>query len=228
MQEIWKDVVGYEGLYQVSNLGRVKSLSKFHCTSKNHFSLGYWSKEKILKPIVGVRGYLYVTLYDKNKKQKSKRIHQLVAQAFISNPNNLSFVNHKDENVKNNVYSNLEWCTAKYNCNYGTRTQRIAVKNNKPILQFDLNGNFIKEYESITQANKETHIPISSISACCVGQRKKTNGYIFKFKNDKEILQKYRSNNRREDTIFEQSQKISDLEDNWEIELIDKEMFKED
>ena len=193
MQEIWKDVVGYEGLYQVSNLGRVKSLSKFHCTSKNYSSLGYWSKEKILKPIVGVQGYLYVSLYDKNKKKKSKRIHQLVAQAFISNPNNLPFVNHKDENVKNNVYSNLEWCTAKYNCNYGTRLQRIAVKNNKPILQFDLNGNFIKEYESITQASKELNIKLNYISSCCLGRRRKTKGYVFKFKNDKEILQKYRS-----------------------------------
>lgn len=193
MQEFWKDVVGYEGLYQVSNLGRVKSLSKFHCTSKNHSSLGYWSKEKILKQIVGVQGYLYVTLYDKNKKQKSKRIHQLVAQAFISNPNNLPFVNHKDENVKNNVYYNLEWCTAKYNCNYGTRLQRIAVKNNKPILQFDLNGNFIKEYESITQASKELNNSLNNISQCCLGRSRTSKGYIFKFKNDKEILQKYKS-----------------------------------
>lgn len=179
--EIWKPVRDYEGLYEVSNLGRVKSLSKFHCTSKNYSSLGYWSKEKILKPIVGVQGYLYVNLY-KNKKNNFKRIHILVAQAFIKNPNKFPMVNHKDENVMNNVVSNLEWCDNKYNLNYGTAQERKAQKHNKPILQFDLEGNFIKEYESITQVSKETKIPISSISANCHEQRNKTNGYVFKFK----------------------------------------------
>lgn len=190
MQEIWKDVVGYEGLYQVSNLGRVKSLSKFHCTSKNYSSLGYWSKEKILKPIIGVQGYLYVNLY-KNKKHNFKRIHILVAQSFIKNPNKFSMVNHKDENVMNNVVSNLEWCDNKYNLNYGTAQERKAQKHNKPILQLDLNGNFIKEYESITQASKELNIKIDYISSCCLGRRRKTKGYVFKFKNDKEIFSKY-------------------------------------
>lgn len=190
--EIWEPVRDYEGLYEVSNLGRVKSLSKFHCTSKNHSSLGYWSKEKILKSIVGVQDYLYVNLY-KNKKNNFKRIHILVAQAFIKNPNKFPMVNHKDENVMNNVVSNLEWCDNKYNLNYGTAQERKAQKHNKPILQFDLNGNFIKEYESITQASKELNIKLDYISACCLGRRRKTKGYVFKFKNDKQILQKYRS-----------------------------------
>ena len=75
---------------------------------------------------------------------------------------------------------------------YGTRLERIAKKNNKPILQFDLNGNFIKEYESITQASKELNIKLDYISSCCLGGRKTSKGYIFKFKNDKEILQKYK------------------------------------
>ena len=191
MQEIWKDVVGYEGLYQVSNLGRVKSLSKFHCTSKNYSSLGYWSKEKILKPIIGVQGYLYVNLY-KNNKSKSIKVHKLVAEAFILNPNNYNCINHKDENKTNNRVENLEFCSFYYNLMYGTRVQRIAKKNNKPILQFDLNGNFIKEYESITQASKELNIKIDYISSCCLGRRRKTKGYVFKFKNDKEILSKYK------------------------------------
>lgn len=112
-KEIWKDVVGYEGLYQVSNLGRIKSLFRY---------------KRILKPIVGSQGYLYVSLYNKNKKMKSKRMHQLIAQAFIPNPNKLPFVNHKDENVTNNNVNNLEWCNAKYNCNYGTRIQRSRYK----------------------------------------------------------------------------------------------------
>ena len=86
----------------------------------------------------------------------------------------------------------MEWCTAKYNCNYGTRLQRIAVKNNKPILQFDLNGNFIKEYESITLASKELNNSLNNISQCCLGRSRTSKGYIFKFKNDKEILQRYK------------------------------------
>lgn len=180
-KEIWRAIKGYEDLYEVSNLGRVKSLSKFHCTSKNHSSLGYWSKEKILKPIKNYRGALRVILVI-NGKKSAFYIHRLVAEAFIPNPDNLSQVNHKDENVKNNKVDNLEWCTAQYNSNYGNRNNKILKHIKKPILQYNLDGKFIKEYESITQANKETHIPISSISACCVGQRKKTNGYIFKFK----------------------------------------------
>lgn len=174
-EEIWKPVVGYENLYAVSNLGRVKSLFRY---------------KKILKPIVGVQGYLYINLY-KEKRHSLKRVHQLVAQAFIPNPNNYPFVNHKDENVINNNVNNLEWCTAKYNCNYGTRIKRIAKKNNKPILQFDLDNNFIKEYESITQASKELNNSLDNISSCCLGRRT-TRGYIFRFKNDKEILQKYK------------------------------------
>lgn len=192
MIEIWKPVRDYEGLYEVSNLGRVKSLSKFHCTSKNYSSLGYWSKEKILKPIIGVQGYLYVNLY-KNKKHNFKRIHILVAQAFIKNPNKFPMINHKDENVMNNVVSNLEWCDNKYNLNYGTVQERKAQKLNKPILQFDLNGNFIKEYESITQASKELNNSLNNISQCCLGKSRTSKGYIFKFKNDKEILSKYKS-----------------------------------
>lgn len=177
MNEIWKSVKGYEGLYEVSNLGRVKSTFRY---------------KKILKPIVGIQGYLYVSLYDKNKKIKSKRIHKLVAEAFIPNPDNLPYVNHKDEDVTNNNVKNLEWCTAKYNCNYGTRIQRIAEKNNKPILQFDLNGTFIREWKSITQASKELNNSLDNISSCCLGRRKTSKGYIFKFKDDKEILSKYK------------------------------------
>ena len=167
-EEIWKDVVGYEGLYQVSNLGRVKSLFRY---------------KRILKPIVGVQGYLYVSLY--NKKKKAKRIHQLVAEAFLDNPNNYPCVNHKDENVTNNNVKNLEWCTFKYNCNYGTRLERIAQKNKKPILQYDLQYNFIREWESITQASKQLNIPLDYISSCCLEKRNQTKGYIFKFKNIK-------------------------------------------
>lgn len=179
--EIWKDIKGYEGLYQVSNYGNVKSLEKINCTNKKYLSLCYLRKERILKPIKNYRGALRVILAI-NGKKSAFYIHRLVANAFIPNPDNLPQVNHKDENVKNNKVDNLEWCTAQYNSNYGNRNNKILKHIKKPILQYNLDGKFIKEYESITQASKETKIPISSISANCCKQRDKTNGYVFKFK----------------------------------------------
>ena len=112
--EEWRDIKGYEGLYQVSSLGRVKSLKDSH---DNY-------REKILKP-GNVRGYLHVNLY-KDTKRKTYRIHRLVAEAFISNPNNYEEVNHKDEDKTNNCVSNLEWCTREYNMSYGTINKRIS------------------------------------------------------------------------------------------------------
>ena len=116
MVEIWKDIKGYEGLYQVSNLGRVKSLRK----------------NIIMKEALKEERYLSITLH-KNKTRKSFYIHRLVAQAFVSNPNNYPEVNHKDENKQNNQMDNLEWCTPKYNANYGTRNKRLSElqKGNK-------------------------------------------------------------------------------------------------
>lgn len=114
-KEIWKDVVGFEGLYQVSNLGNVKSLPKYT------YSKGYpqLRKEKLLKPgKTGKRhNYLAVVLND----GKQYKVHRLVAQAFIPNPNNFPQVNHKDENPANNSVDNLEWCSNQYNCKYSGR-----------------------------------------------------------------------------------------------------------
>ena len=121
MEEIWKDIVGYEGLYQVSNFGRVKSLAKY---KNGNGGSKFWRKERILKPANTGRGYLMVVLI-KEKKRTTYILHRLVAQAFIPNPNNLPQINHKDENKTNNVVSNLEWCDNKYNSNYGTRNVRI-------------------------------------------------------------------------------------------------------
>ena len=108
-KEYWKSVVGYEGLYMVSNWGRVKSIK--------------FGKERILKPVTNSSGYLLVGLY-KNNIEKKYSVHRLVAEAFIPNPYNLPQVNHKDENKQNNVVSNLEWCTHEYNNTYGTRIER--------------------------------------------------------------------------------------------------------
>lgn len=130
-KEVWKDIKGYEGKYQVSNLGRVKSLPKFHRTNKFYSSIGYMSKEKILKPLKQSCNYLQVDLCDVNGKRRKKYIHKLVAEAFIPNPNNYEYVNHKDEKKTNNKIDNLEWCSFDYNLNYGTRNARIKISHLK-------------------------------------------------------------------------------------------------
>lgn len=114
--EIWKDINGYEGLYQVSNLGRIKSLPKFH------------QGERILKERIDRYGYLYIGFF-KNKVKKYYKIHRLVAEAFIPNPKELPCVNHKDENKTNNNVENLEWCSVAYNNSYATRLERVAAKH---------------------------------------------------------------------------------------------------
>ena len=114
IEEIWKPIEGYEGLYEVSNLGRVRSLDRFYY--RLH-------KGKVLSPTKDRYGYLTVTL-NCNGKSKTIKIHRLVAQAFLPNPDNLPQVNHKDEVKSNNCVDNLEWCSAKYNVNFGTRQER--------------------------------------------------------------------------------------------------------
>lgn len=118
-QEIWKDIKNYEGLYKISNLGRVKSLPKYAGRS--------YRKEKILKTYLDKNGYVKVILC-KNNRTRFLSIHRLLAEAFIPNPNNYPQINHKDENKQNNSLNNLEWCTCKYNINYGTRTKRDVKK----------------------------------------------------------------------------------------------------
>ena len=135
MIEEWRDIKGYEGIYQVSNLGRVKSCERdvhFIKNTGTHFTKHY--RERILSPNLSTPGYLTVMLYKDNrnggpKQSKRCQIHILVAQAFIPNPDNLPQINHKDEDKKNNCVDNLEWCTRQYNMKYGTLPYRISNKN---------------------------------------------------------------------------------------------------
>ena len=139
MTEIWKNIEGYAGKYQVSNLRRVKSMI---------------GQEKVLHPKKHRNGHLQIGLH-KDKKRKTMYIHRLVAQAFIPNPDNLPCVNHKDENPNNNNVDNLEWCTQKYNCNYGTRVDRIMETKKqqyKKIYKYSFNEYSIKII--VTKNNK--------------------------------------------------------------------------
>ena len=172
MEEIWKDIQGYEGKYQVSNLGRVKSLN-YHRTGKEGF----------IKMYDNNHGYLRVSL-----NGKTFSVHRLVSHAFIDNPNNLPQVNHIDENKYNNCVSNLEWCDSKYNNNYGTHIQRSLltriIRNRKTspkkIDQYSLDGKFIKTWNSGIELAKNM-FNNSNICRCCNGQRKTSKGYIWKY-----------------------------------------------
>ena len=173
LNEIWKPIKGYEGLYEVSNLGRVKSL----VNNKGQY------REKILKHNIR-NGYPSVTLC-KNKKLKSFAIHRLVAEAFLPNPDNLPCVNHKDENRLNNFVDNLEWCTYSYNVNYGTGLKRRSITQSKPVLQYDKNGNFIKEWQSTMECGRNGYCQVH-VSECCRGKRKYHKDCIWRYKNEED------------------------------------------
>ena len=165
LNEIWKPIKGYEGLYEVSNWGRVKSLK--------------FGKERILKPSIR-HGYYFVGL-SKNGIVKTYQVHRLVAEAFIDNPNNYKEVNHKDENKLNNSVENLEWCDRLYNVRYGTGIERRSKTQSKPVLQYDLEGNLIREWKSVTECGMNGY-NYGNVAACCRGELKTYKGSIWKYK----------------------------------------------
>lgn len=181
MEEVWKAINGYEGIYEVSNLGRVKSLSR---TIKAKYGRAtHYSEQKIkgrmLKPNFTTYGYAYVALA-KNGKNKTTLVHRIVAETFLENPENLPCVNHKDENRKNNNVSNLEWCSYAYNNTYKNIHLR-RKKTNRKIIQYDLDMNELKRWESITEAANYYDIETSNISACCTGKRNHCAGFKWRY-----------------------------------------------
>ena len=190
--EVWKPVVGYEGFYEVSDCGRVRSVEHV-IIRKNGATRPI--RSKFIHVTTMPNRYLQVMLY-KDKKHKHAYIHRLVAEAFIPNPMNLTEINHKDENQQNNHADNLEWCDRKYNVNYGTAKDRMIatqIENgygSKTVLQYDLSGKFIKEYPSIAEAARSVGTRQNYISKCCSGYSTYTQvkGFQWKLKgSDKAI-----------------------------------------
>lgn len=151
--EEWRDVVGFEGLYQVSNLGRVKGLDRLVDTNINNVDKRI-SKGKLLKPQFNNKGYKRVNLC-KNGTFKSVFVHRLVAEAFIPNPNNYPVVNHKDENKQNNCVENLEWCTQKYNMNWNGVMKKVGLKLRKTEEEKKYNR---KKYEEAHKEEKRRYM----------------------------------------------------------------------
>ena len=191
MEEIWKDIEGYEGKYKVSNLGNVKS----------------FVRDKNGKLLLGGRSGKYRNYYSVRLCGRCFKVHRLVAAAFIPNPNNLPLVNHKDENGLNNCVENLEWCDNKYNTNYGTLPVRRSQKNkelglfvgeNNPmygkrgklnpahreVAMYSLSGQFIKCFDCVTFATRETGVNINDILSCCNKKLKRAGGYMWRFLED--------------------------------------------
>ena len=172
-KEIWCPIEGYEGLYEVSSLGNVRSLNYNHTKLK-----------KIMKPRE-IKGYLIVSLC-KDGKQKNIAVHRLVAEAFLPNWFDEPQVNHIDEDKTNNNVNNLEWCDSKYNINYGIRNKKVSEKNingklSKSVLQFTKTGEFVREWPSVGEAVRNGYNK-GHIASCCRGEIKSHKGYIWKYK----------------------------------------------
>ena len=198
--EIWKDIEGYEGLYQVSNRGRVKSLSRK--VTNAMFSIN----EHFVKLVDNGHGYKSVSLW-KDNKGKHFYVHRLVALAFVPNSNGYKYINHKDEDKSNNDVSNLEWCTAKYNCNYGNHTKKLKKSyilngNNRPIDVYDMNGVFLKTFDCSNDVCRDLNIERRSLYSVCQGVVKSSKGYRFAFHGE-ELKPYERKNKNRHVSVFQ-------------------------
>lgn len=179
--EEWVDIKGYEGLYQISNQGRVKSVGRYYWNVHNK-SYSFFP-ERILKPYMHGKGYFRVILSN-SQNQTKFLVHRLVAEAFIPNPLNLPQVNHKNEIKTDNRVENLEWCDNKYNCNYGILKKENSKRGRREVLQFDLQGKYIAKYEGVKQAGEANGIRYQYISRICRGLKAPETNYLWKYSDN--------------------------------------------
>ena len=184
MEEIWKSIPGYEGTYEVSNMGNVRSLDRtvLMKDGKKRFQKG-----RVLKTSGG-KNYRLVTLGVVNHP-----VHRLVACLFVSNPYNFPVVNHINEDKNDNRAVNLEWCTQRYNTNYGTAREKSSkgyLHPMKCVEQRDLNGNLLKRYESVGEAARQTGLSVGNICGCCKKYKGHltAGGYRWNYINENDIL----------------------------------------
>jgi hypothetical protein len=212
-EEIWIDIDEYEGRYQVSNIGSVKSLKN----NKGKY------RELILKPKIDKDGYLEVNLC-KQGKGVTKKVHRLVAQMFISNPNNLPEINHKDENPNNNKVDNLEWCTREYNNNYGHHNEKVIKSISNRVAQYDLDCNLIKIWNNTNEPKIEGFYQ-SAIYDCCTGKLKQYKGYLWRFYDREYKLNKEDYEELKTKVIYQYNEHL-DLIKIWEkVKDIEQEGF---
>ena len=172
MEEKWCDIKGFEGIYQVSNCGRVKSIVRY---------------KRIMKPALDRGGYLKICLTDFNHKKHTIKIHRLVAENFLENTKNKGQVNHIDGNKLNNRVDNLEWCTQSENMQHAFKNNLIHRGKGKEshraraVCQYSLDGKFIKRWDCIADAERELKLRKNNISTCCRGKRKTAHGFIWKY-----------------------------------------------
>lgn len=193
MEEIWKDVVGYEGLYEVSNLGRVRSVFRLKTVSRNGIVYDVPYKSKVLRPQQMKHGYVGVWLYGKGgasgKNGKQIAVHRIVADAFCHKDSGDCEVNHLNEDKSDNRACNLEWCTHKENSSYGTRGERIGKANkngkqSKAVVQLTLDGKFVAQYPSLAEIRRRTGFNHKNICRLLKGYGETSYGYKWQYAND--------------------------------------------
>lgn len=192
-EEIWRPVEGYEGLYEVSSIGRIKSLKRVVRNNGGYRII----QESIKKNSVDGKGYEYVWLW--NKSGREHRVHKLVATAFIPNLENKPCIDHINGNRRDNRVENLRWCTHKENSNFEIAHERMSrnapwrgkygenVPWSKAVFQYDQEGNLIQEFGGILEASRKTGINYRCISDSCRGKQKTAGGYVWKYKFDKSL-----------------------------------------
>jgi len=168
--EVWQDIQGYSGIYQVSTLGRIRSLKK--------------GKIKLLKPYINNMGYAVLSLYA-NHKQKTYHVHELVAETFLVKVDGKNYIDHINGIKTDNRIDNLRWCTPKENANFElsiiNRKRAMRKACGVSVNQYDLSGNYIATYATLTDAQTITGIAYQNIRACCIGRYKTAGNYIWKF-----------------------------------------------